>query len=134
MQFFGFTGFRFPIGHFATRQATAADLFINFWKAISMLKAYGFHADYINIDGAITNRQFVKMHFAANELPASNNFQIVSPVNPTEILFVVMDIKHTLKKIRNNILSSGPSGTRLLNLEGHMVFLIAAIRCRYITD
>ena len=121
MQFVGFTGFRFPIAHFATRQATAADMFINFWKAVSMLQAYGFHADYTNIDGAITNRQFVKMHFAPNQTPASNNFQIVSPVNPTEFIFVVMDIKHTIKKIRNNILSSGPSGTRLLKIDGHMV-------------
>ena len=32
-----------------------------------------------------------------------------------------MDIKHTIKKIRNSILSSGPSGTRLLKFDGHMV-------------
>ena len=119
MQFVGFTGFRFSIAHFATRKVTAADLFINFWKAVSMLQAFGFHVDYINIDGAITNRQFVKMHFVANQLLASKDFKIVSPVNPTEFIFVVMDIKHTIKKIRNNILSSGPSGTHLLYIVGH---------------
>ena len=67
MQFVGFNGFRFPFAHFPTRQATATDLFIHFWKAVSMLQSYGFHTDYINIDGAITNRQFVNMHAAADQ-------------------------------------------------------------------
>ena len=121
MQFVGCGGFRFPFAHFATRQATAADLYIHFWKAVSMQEAYGFCADYVNIDGAITNRQFVKMHFIPTELPATQNFRISSPVNPTQSVFIVMDIKHTIKKIRNNILASSPTGTRQLRIHDHDV-------------
>ena len=121
LQFLGYTGFRFPFAHFATHQATATDLHIHFWKAVSLLQSFGFHTDYTNLDGAITNRQFMKMHFPLNQPPSANNFLFTSPVNPTQQLLMIMDIKHTLKKIRNNILSSGPKGTRLLIVEGQQV-------------
>ena len=120
-QFLGYTGFRFPIAHFPTTQASATDIFRNFWECVSLLASFGFITDYTNLDGAITNRQFMNLHFPANKSPSDFNYQMRSEINPTQTVFIIMDIKHTIKKIRNAVLSSGKNQTRLLNLNGRQV-------------
>ena len=67
IQILGFTGFRFPIAHFPTTQASATDIYRIFWQCVSLLALFGFHVDYTNLDGAITNRQFMKLHFPAHQ-------------------------------------------------------------------
>lgn len=59
--FLGFTGFRFPLFHFPTIQATAAELNLLFWKIINLLMAFGFRVRYTSMDGAQTNRDLAKI-------------------------------------------------------------------------
>ena len=61
--FLGFTGFRFPVAHFPTTQATTAELYTTFWEGVHKLKLWGFDILYTNIDGASTNRALINMHF-----------------------------------------------------------------------
>ena len=121
IQFLGFTGFRFPVAHFPTTQASATDIYRNFWQCVSLLASFGFYVDYTNLDGAITNRQFMKLHFPAHQTPSDFNYQIRNEINPTQSVFLIMDIKHTIKKIRNSFFSSGPNKTRLIILNGQQV-------------
>ena len=45
IEFLGFTGFRFPVAHFPTTQASAADIYRNFRKCVSLLALFGSHVD-----------------------------------------------------------------------------------------
>ena len=98
--YLGNNGFRFPFVHFPTAQASATDLYVNFWKAVSMLRYYGFSVVYCSLDGAITNRQFIRMH-SSTKL-SSINYTVTCPANPTTYIIMIMDIKLGLRKIWNN--------------------------------
>lgn len=41
--FLGFTGFRFPLFHFPTTTASAAELNLLFWKIVNLLITFGFN-------------------------------------------------------------------------------------------
>jgi hypothetical protein len=59
--FLGFTGFRFPLFHYPTTQASACDLYLEVWKAVDMLNTFGFAVKYISGDEAETNRDLGKL-------------------------------------------------------------------------
>jgi hypothetical protein len=65
--FLGFTGFRFPSFHFPTKQATACELNVLFWKIINLLLVFGFKIKYISMDEAQTNRDFAKNFLGSTE-------------------------------------------------------------------
>ena len=44
----------------------------------------------------------MKLHFPAQQTPSDFNYQILNEINPTQSVFLIMDIKHTIKKIRNS--------------------------------
>ena len=111
--FLGFGGFRFPIAHFPCTQATATDLHVILWSAVEMLSAYGFPVLYVNMDGAITNRQMHHIQFPISS-PSHQSFLAANPIpNQNKIAFI-MDYSHVIKKIRNSLLNSTANGTRLI--------------------
>lgn len=61
--YLGHTGFRWPIAHYPCNGAQAHELFVIFWQLVDKLKEYGFETDYVSVDGAISNRQFIKLRF-----------------------------------------------------------------------
>jgi len=94
LQFLGLTGFRFPLAHFPTTQATAPEINVVFWKCVAMLQSYGFTVMYSSIDGASTNRAFMKMN-----VTSTTNMIAHSPVSSKKLVFI-MDYSHCIKKIR----------------------------------
>ena len=119
--FLGITGFRFPIAHFPTTQITPPELYLIFWKSVQMLGIYGFRVIYTSLDGAQTNRTFMKMLLPEDQR-TSYTMQTMSCRNIYDATFpnicIIMDYSHIMKKIRNNILKSGFSENhkRLLSL------------------
>lgn len=59
--FLGKTGFRLPLAHFPCLQTSASELYLIFWKAVNMLGLFGFTVTFVSLDGAQTNRDFMKM-------------------------------------------------------------------------
>lgn len=117
--FLGITGFRFPIAHFISDGVQAPELYPIFWQAVDKLKLYGFTVAYTCMDGAQSNRSFMK----ANIGKQTKTFASASPCTFGNVIFM-MDFSHVVKKIRNNIIKSGISkkSTRTLTLvSGHTV-------------
>lgn len=112
----GLSGFRFPFAHFVSDQVNACELYIHVWDSVKKLSQYGFQCKYICMDGAVSNRSFMSMHFADDNI--STMMKAPMPCNPTEEMIFMMDPSHTFKKIRNNLLKSGTHDkcTRLLKL------------------
>ncbi|ELU04967.1 hypothetical protein CAPTEDRAFT_184970 [Capitella teleta] len=104
--FLSHSGFRFPVAHYPTHEAQAPELFHVIWEAIDKLDDWGFKVEYLCQDGAVANRQLVQI-FCAGKLPRDVNFTAPSMLNPTQNMVFIMDPKHTHKKIRNGLLSSG---------------------------
>ena len=102
--FLGHTGFRFPFAFFPTKEASAASLYVNVWKAISIIEEWGFTTEYVCMDGGKTNRSFLKMHF---ENPIESKYVTKNVCNLNSNVVLLMDPKHLGKKLRNNCLSSG---------------------------
>ncbi|XP_053400344.1 uncharacterized protein LOC123539045 [Mercenaria mercenaria] len=108
--FLGNTGFRFPVGHFATLQACPAEMYLVFWEAVKMLGTFGFTVTYISLDGAQNNRLFMKMLLPENEVTCKtmNTMKTKNIFDPTKPdICIIMDYSHLKKKIRNNISKSG---------------------------
>ena len=105
--YIGLNGFRFPFACFPVTQTKAGNLHFLFWEAVKFLNMYGFQVLFVSMDGAQTNRDFMKMFFSESS-PLAEKFStknIWSPAEP-EILFI-MDYSHVIKRVRNNILKSG---------------------------
>lgn len=98
--FRGFGGFRWPVAYFGSNPATAHQLFINFWECLDALDENGFTVDYVTFDGASTNRSFMKMLF--DDDAKAQNFAAKDIYNCDHKVFVIQDIKHVIKKIRNS--------------------------------
>lgn len=73
---------------------------------------FGFQVLYTSLDGAQCNRKFVKYNLGGE---FCKPFKTKNPYNFKEVAFI-MDVSHVIKKIRNNILSSGTA-------KGHTRFL-----------
>jgi hypothetical protein len=111
--FLGISGFRFPFAHFITDGIQAPELHTLFWQAVDKLQTFGFNAVYVSMDGAQSNRTFMKYNLGQN----SKTFISPSPCSLGHMIFI-MDVSHVIKKIRNNTIKSGiqKGATRLLTL------------------
>jgi hypothetical protein len=110
--FLGVNGFRFPFAHFISDGIQGPELYPLFWEAVDRLRRFGFKAVYTCMDGAQSNRTFMHINTSAEKSFITN-----CPCNLDTMVFL-MDSKHVIKKIRNNILKSGnfKTSTRLLTL------------------
>ena len=126
--FHGLTGFRFPVAHYPTRQANAVSLYTTFWDVVASLHTFGFHTIYSSMDGASTNRSFLKFHFPSS--PIDHHMSAENPYHSLGLVFI-MDPSHLFKKIRNNILKSGQAEfhTRLLLHNKHQITWDKWIHC-----
>ena len=78
--FHDLTGFRMPFACLPTGQANACDIYLSVWAAISRLCDWGFHIEYISIDGSSNNRYFVKMLFCND--PLRNDMTLTNRAKP----------------------------------------------------
>jgi hypothetical protein len=101
--FHGFTGFRWPVAYYASETANAFQIYNTFWDVLSNLSKHGFTVDYVNMDGASTNRLF--MHMLCEDLWQSK-YIISNIFQRDHKICLLQDIKHVLKKIRNNMEAS----------------------------
>ena len=117
--FHGITGFRFLVAHYPTNQANGPQIYSIFWDVVQALESWGFHIIYTCLDGASNNRTFINIHFPS----PSTDMSIINPFSTLCPLVFLADPSHLIKKIRNNILSSGCEKwhTRLLEVNGHEI-------------
>ena len=64
---------RWPVAYYATRTATAHQIYLSFAEVVEALMLFGLIVDYTCMDGASTNRSFTKMAFP--ETPKSSDFK-----------------------------------------------------------
>ena len=105
LTFTGFGGFRWPVAYFGTATANAYHIHSIFWEAIDILGQYGFTVDYCNLDGATTNRAFMKM-LLPKDYQICNDFSASDVFDTSHKVVIMQDVKHVIKKIRNSIFSS----------------------------
>ena len=106
--FHGLSGFRWPVAYFATSTAKAHQLWWIFWEICARLSDYGFSVDYCLVDGASTNRAFVKLCIMGD--PMTEKYLATDIEDTNNKIAMVQDIKHVIKKIRNGVFSSKPNG------------------------
>ena len=115
-----FAKFDFPCAFFLTRGVTAQKLNRLFWQGVSILHGFDFTILLACCDGAPENRAFMNMN--------GNNASHSRCYNPfsRKPLFFISDPPHLLKKLRNNVYSSGfkcqnSRFTRLLQKNGKYI-------------
>ena len=118
LMFTGITGFRFPFAHFISNNVNACELYSLFWEAVNILQDFDFDVKYVCMDGAVSNRSFMHLHFPDHDC-MKQDMKTSFPAQPDKKLIFIMDPSHTFKKIRNNIIKSGikEGCTRLLKLK-----------------
>ena len=109
----GFDGVRVPLCYFVTAGVKAGHLVSLIRRLINNLYKYDFVVDCIGIDGASTNRAFQSL------ICEPLKYFAKCTVDPLHKIFIIMDIKHGIKKIRNSLFSSGTgkNHSRLLKLD-----------------
>ena len=111
---------KFEVGYFGTKDVTAHQIMLTFWRAISILE------DTCNLlviavvsDGASSNRAFYKMH---NMMDGNDNQVVYRTINlyaPERFIWFFADAPHLMKTTRNCIQHSGYNGkTRLMWNDG----------------
>ena len=136
-----FFKFDYPCAFFLTKNLTSLQLNRLFWLGISMLHSFGFEVLVSCCDGASCNRSFVLMNVTNDNKSYCQNPFSGMP------LFFFSDPPHLIKKLRNNIHSSGFKEknrryTRTLRLDGkyilwdhiYSVYLREIKRHLYVTD
>ena len=124
--FLGVTGFRFPVAHFLTDGAQIGELQSTFWLAVDKLSMYEFRVVYTCMDGAQSNRSFMKANVNVDK-----GFTCPSECLLTNMVFMI-DFSHVIKKIKNNVLKSGihEKSTRNLVLpSGNLVQWEMFVNC-----
>lgn len=124
IEYVSFNGFRWPVAYYASTNCTCSELFNIFWEVVDALDTHGFTVIFCSLDGASSNRSFIRMHFSGIS-PLDASFTAANLVYPQQVMIFIQDIKHCLKKIRNNILSSKgshkSSKSRYLMLNGKCI-------------
>ena len=106
--FLGFSGFRFPLFHFPTKQANASELYLLFWNVVNLLSTFDFTVQFVSMDGAQTNRDFCKILLGTFKSDSIKTMTIQNLFSlKSDPIFVIMDYSHVIKKVRNNINKSG---------------------------
>ena len=100
----GFTGFRWPVAFYASKTATAHQLYVTFLEVLEALLLAGFTVDYLSMDGASTNRAFTDLLFPGTR--RDQEFLALNVFHLDHSYAVLQDIKHCLKKIRNSLEAS----------------------------
>ena len=73
-----------------------------------MLALYGFVVRYVSLDGAQTNRDFMKMLLLNNKTDSLQGMLMINIFRPSlPKIAVIMDYSHVMKKIRNSCCKSG---------------------------
>ncbi|VDI20706.1 Hypothetical predicted protein [Mytilus galloprovincialis] len=103
--FHGFTGFRWPVAYFGSDTACAYQIYNYFWDVVAKLNENGFIVDYVNMDGATTNRLFMNMLSNSGNL-REENFIVSDIFQKDHKICLIQDVKHVIKKIRNSLLVS----------------------------
>ncbi|KAL9980208.1 hypothetical protein ACROYT_G008763 [Oculina patagonica] len=101
-------GFRFPIAQWPSANCTPSDLYHLFWEGVLKMLEIGFEIYWCVLDGADCNRQFIKIHFKGKD-PADSKFMTTNIYTGCPMIFI-MDPKHNIKKIWNNIYKSNKTG------------------------
>jgi hypothetical protein len=104
LQFFfrsTFFNFDFPCAFFLTRNTTSVQLNRLFWLGVSMLHTYGFDVIISCCDGASSNRSFIEINTGDSSKCSCHNPFTGKPI------FFFSDPPHLIKKLRNNLYSSG---------------------------
>ncbi|XP_070556918.1 uncharacterized protein [Ptychodera flava] len=117
--FIGDGGFRYPVAHFPTKECSPAILYRVFWDGVQMLLKAGFHVYWSCCDGGESNRGFINLHFKETT-PRDSNFTTRNPLTGGKMIFI-MDPKHNIKKIRNNLEKSRRTGKSVLKYNGHEI-------------
>ena len=119
LEFLGYSGFNFPLAHFPTSSVQAYHLIPLFWQCVRFLHDYDFHIDFVLMDGAVCNRSFLKALCHPSE-PLSVRMTISNLEEKGHSIILGMDVKHVVKRLRNNVYSSGEGQgyTRLLQWKG----------------
>ncbi|XP_068680449.1 uncharacterized protein [Montipora foliosa] len=113
-------GFRCPIAQFPSGSCTPSDLYFLFWEGVLKMLEEGFTIYWCILDGADVNRQFIKIHFKDTD-PAERNFMTHNIYTYNPMVFI-MDPKHNIKKIRNNISKSNVNvRPRCLQVNGNTI-------------
>ena len=121
--FHGFSGFRWPVAYYGSNPASTHQLYVTLWDCVDALDEQGFQVDYIMFDGASTNRSLMNMMLHKN--PRSNNFTATNIFSKDQNLYIIQDVKHVIKKIRNNFeaskLKNKSAAGRFLVLDGKAI-------------
>ena len=114
--------FKFSLANFATRNATASQIFPLFWKAVAICETQcAIKVVAATCDGASANRKFFRMHFGlthADELNADTDV-VYRTINffseDKRYIYFISDAPHLLKTARNSVNNSGcGKGTRFM--------------------
>lgn len=123
--FLGSSGFRFPFAHFPTKQSSASELYLIFWKAVKMLAVYGFVVRYVSMDGAQANRDFMKMLLLDTKTDSLKTMLVTNIFRPSlPKISIIMDYSHVMKKIRNNCCKSGLRSGHKRKLTHHSSLIL----------
>ena len=107
--------FKFSLANFATRNATASQIFPLFWKAVCNLWKHSVPLKLLLLtcDEASANRKFFRMHFGlthADELNADTDV-VYRTINffseDKRYIYFISDAPHLLKTARNCLNNSG---------------------------
>ncbi|XP_070540318.1 uncharacterized protein [Ptychodera flava] len=113
-------GFRYPVAHFPTRECPPAILHRVFWEGVRLLLKAGFHVHWSCCDGGESNRGFINLHFKENKTARESHFTTRNPMTGGRMVFI-MDPKHNIKKIRNNLEKSTDKGPNTLQVDGRQI-------------
>jgi hypothetical protein len=89
--------------YFGSSTAVAHELYTTFWECVDRLDEIGFTVDYVMLDGASTNRSFMKMLM---DNPRDKKYMFSDVFFAKHSICAIQDIMHVFKKIRNNLESS----------------------------
>ena len=120
-----FNHFNLPIGFYATRSATAEQLFAIIWEAVGVMEMVGFNVHAFVCDGASANRKFFNMHKLKDGSNVSSDGVVYWAHNrfaPGRKIYFYSDVPHLLKTLRNNLENSGCNKkTRKLSVRIHSI-------------
>lgn len=115
-----FANFEYPCAYFLTKGVKSPQLNDMFWEGVSVLHSLDFQILLTCCDGAASNRAFIKMNTKNGDSQSEGyNFFSQCP------LFFMTDPPHLIKKLRNNLNSSGVGEkfARLLKRDGsHIIW------------
>lgn len=113
---------KFELGYFGTKDVTAHQIMLTFWRAVSILEdTCKLPVIAVVSDGASSNRAFYKMHNMMDGNINNNKEVIYRTINiyaPERYIWFFADAPHLMKTMRNCVQHSGNGKTRLMWNDG----------------